>query len=396
MLDEKTSLRVTDQPVAPGVPARFSFKKKLTFTLVLALLVTFLGLGVLELYVRRTSALGYITPEILRDRSLQYVPSLFARSVFPRKALRAYGGEGPNGSIYYDINEKGYRGHDFEPKKPAGKTRLIFYGGSHVFDILAPEAEDWPHRVERNLIENGFPQVEVINAGVPGHASFDSLGMLWSEGHVFQPDYVIFCGAWNDIKKHFPFNEPLLRQMRPYVEDGDPRLNYQSGIDRFLCEHSQLYVRARQKYYEWKVDADLEGKVVRNAPKFDFAGQEEALKQYKLNVQLFVDCAHDIGAVPVLIPEARLSVGRDTANRTGDVQARDADTEESLLSVYERIEQILKDVAREKNAFLLELSMKLNGRPEFFSDRVHLTERGSGELAALVAQEMIRLLEQRK
>lgn len=383
---------MTDQS---GAASRFSFKKKISFTLILMLVAALLALSIAELYVRRTSKLGYVTPEILKDRSVQYVPSLFARHVFPQKDLRAFGGEGPNGSIFYHINEKGYRGHNFELKKPAGKIRIIFYGGSNVFDIWMPDDEDWPHRVERILNENGFPQVEIINAGVPGHASFDSFGRLWSEGHIFGPDYVVFCGAWNDIKKHFRFAEPLLRQMQPYVEDSDPRLNYKGRLDRFLCEHSQLFVRVRQRYYDWKLNADLEGEVVQRDGTFNFDLQEEALKQYKLNVQLFVDCAKDVGAVPVLMTEARLAIRANRQNENGDAQPKGRSSDDTLLTAYERIEQILRDVARDKNAVLVDSSKELNGKPEFFTDRVHLTERGSSELARLVAQEMTRLLKER-
>jgi hypothetical protein len=183
--------------------------------------------------------------------------------------------------------------------------------------------------------------------------------------------------------------------MHPYVEDSDPRLNYRGRLDRFLCEHSQLFVRVRQKYYDWKLNADLEGEVVQRDGTFDFDLQEEALKQYKLNVQLFVDCAKDIGAVPVLMTEARLAVRANSQNESGDAQPKGRSSDETLLTAYERIEQILRDVARDKNAVFVDSSKELNGKPEFFTDRVHLTERGSSELARLVAQEMARLLKER-
>src|SRR5207302_4196395 len=121
----------------------------------------------------------------------------------------------------------------------------------------------------------------------------------------------------------------------PYAEDSDPRLNYQGRIDRFLCEHSQLFVRVRQRYYDWKLKADLEGEVVQREGTFDFELQEEALKQYKLNVQLFVDCAKDIGATPVLMTEARLVVWADE-NETTDAQAKNRAADETLLTAYER------------------------------------------------------------
>ncbi len=383
---------MSDQSGASSGAPPLSLKKKISFTVILMIVAGLAGLAISEFYVRRHSKLGYITPEILKDRSLHYEPSLITRYVFPRKAIRAYGGEGPNGSIFYRINKLGYRGHDFEPVKPDGKIRIMFYGGSHVFDIWMPEGQDWPHKVEQILNQTGFPQVEVINAGVPGYFSFELFGSLWSEGHVFSPDYVVFCCAWNDIKKRLDSGEPLIRQVHPQVADNDPRLNYQGSLDRFLCEHLQLYVLARQRYYDWKFNADLEGAEIVRDQKFDFDLDEDALKQYKLNVQLFVDCAKDIGAVPVLMDEARLAIraNKQTANADPLPPGRAGET---LLTGYERIEQILRDVAKDKNAVLFNSSTELNGRQEFFADRVHLTEKGSGELARLVAIEMTRLLQ---
>jgi len=145
----------------------------------------------------------------------------------------------------------------------------------------------------------------------------------------------------------------------------------------------------RQRYYDWKLNADLEGEAVQRDGTFDFDLQEEALTQYKLNIQLFVDCAKDVGAVPVLMTEACFAV------RGNEHQPADRSRDETLLTAYERIEKILTDVARDKNAVLVDASKELNGKREFFTDRVHLTERGSHELAGLVAHEMARLLKER-
>ena len=49
--------------------------------------------------------------------------------------------------------------------------------------------------------------VEVINAGIPGHTSGDSLGRLYTEIWQWKPDYVIMYEAWNDIKY---FNQSVL------------------------------------------------------------------------------------------------------------------------------------------------------------------------------------------
>lgn len=107
-----------------------------------------------------------------------------------------------------------------------------------------PEGKDWPHRIEQSLHEDGFANVEVINAGIPGHTSFDSMGGLFAEGHHFKPDYVILYSTWNDIKR-FSSDKFLLREMKCYQATDDPFLYYQNRFDQLLGENSLLYALIR-------------------------------------------------------------------------------------------------------------------------------------------------------
>ena len=144
-------------------------------TTVLLSVVLFVIFG--EIYVRLTTGEELLTPDELRQRSLRYLPAVFARHVFERRKIEAVGW----GGARWPINSKGYRGRDFTVAKPAGKIRIMFYGGSAVFDSFATDDQDWPHRIEKLLHDQGLTQVEVINAGIPGHASFDAVGRLFSE-----------------------------------------------------------------------------------------------------------------------------------------------------------------------------------------------------------------------
>ena len=218
-----------------------SLKKKLVFSLTIAGISVCLAMALGEIYVR--ARYDFVTPDLLRRRSLQYTGSIFSRNVFPPEEQIVYGND--DSRVKWFINERGYRRKNFAVPKLPGTTRIIFYGGSAVFNSkIWEEEKDWPHRVEEALKERGFSQVEVINAGIPGHASFDSVGRLFAEGHLFDPDYVVLYNAWNDIK-YFKSGEPLLRRFGPYDEPRGPHLNYQGRTDRFLCAHSQLYVYLR-------------------------------------------------------------------------------------------------------------------------------------------------------
>ena len=85
----------------------------------------------------------------------------------------------------------------------------------------------------------------------------------------------------------------LLRRQEIFTES--PLLHYTSGVDRFLCETSQVYAHLRQEYYAWKSRREP-------AVSEEFAHTDEVnfehLKQYRLNLELFVQAVRDVGAVP--------------------------------------------------------------------------------------------------
>lgn len=375
---------------------QLSLKKKLLFTVCLTLITLTLALVAGEIYVRRTSAYGYVTPEIVRQRSLRYAPSVFARNVFPQEAQTAYGGKTVYDNLIYPINAKGYRGPDFAVPKPVNVIRIIIYGGSQVFDVNAAGENDWPRRVEKLLRQQGFANVEVINAGVPGHASWDSVGKLFAEGHTLQPDYVVLCNAWNDLKG-FTNPRPLLRQFAPYTLTADPRQNYQNSLDQFLSEHSQLFVRLRTKYYSWRLRAGTQGQIPETAVAATAQGvAPSALAQYRLNVQTFSDIAKNTGSVPVLMTQPRLAAATNTEEEKSRLHYHYINlTHEGLLAAFAQTDDIIRRTAKEKGVPLLDAAPRLTGRGDLFTDEVHYNDAGSQAVAELVAGELARLIKAR-
>jgi lysophospholipase L1-like esterase len=344
--------------------------------------------GVAESYVRLKSPDGYVTPETLRTSELHYAPALFAKHVFPRSEQAVIGRKG---KCRYYINPLGYRGKSFTVAKPPHVVRIMVYGGSAAFDGGAPMDKHWPQLVEDRLRDAGFPNVEVINAGIPGLASYDSVGRLFAEGHLFSPDYVLLYAAWNDIKE-FDATDPLLRLHTPDVwPDQEARTTYRNSLDYLLCHVSQLYVRMRERYYSWKYRADLKSEP---PPRRDSSIlSDTALRQYKMNVHTFVDVARNAGAAAVLVSHARL-VARDN---TGEQKKRIAYdlvglSHDALCDAFEATDRIMQEVAAEKRVALIDASSGLSGKEELFLDHVHFNEFGSKALAAVVATAMASLL----
>ncbi|MCL5958839.1 MAG: SGNH/GDSL hydrolase family protein [Chloroflexi bacterium] len=386
---------------------RSNFRANLMIALVSFVITGCVAFTAGEMLLRLTRP--YATPETVRNSSLQYEPTLFSRHAFPQGGQNVPFWDG-DGSVV--INRRGYRGRDFAVPKPEGTVRIVFLGGSAAFDIFAPEGKDWPRLVEQDLRSRGFQRVEVVNAATPGHATWDSLGRLYAEIWMFQPDYVVIYEAWNDIK-YFRWLNPdqsLLRSYRPAVPAndmsmlvGNPYMYYTSDLDRLLS-HSQLYVRLRWRYLQWGIgNIGLEG-VQRTADDWPIDKEEPYAdsysewgpRQFQLNLSLLAEAARSIGATPVFLTQARLSVA---SNGEADRKRIGYDlvglSHHALVRAFADTDRAILAVAREKGVPVLDLSGMFSGQSELFHDEVHTTTAGSEALARATADFLAGILEKR-
>lgn len=365
----------------------------------MVLIIIFLPLIVGEILVRILSPEGIVTPETTYNQSLEYVPSLFTRHIFPRKERIVEWSD----SITIHMNKFGYRGKEFSLTKQEGTIRIIFLGGSYVFNANSSMGKDWPHLTEKYLKESGFKNVECINAGVPGHASFDALGILYSEIHNFEPDYIVVCNAWNDIKyfRTLSTENTLLRTYWP-ISGKNPYMYYNSWLDKFLC-NSQLYVRLRWRYYSHSlmgIGKDLLSRIGLEGekPKGNYSSEygRFGIKQYRLNLETVVDVSRNIGAIPVLLTQARLV--SDTNNEEDRSKIRydlQLLNHKAILRAFNECDQVVREIAREKSVNLIDLSKKFTGQSDLFNDHVHLTSKGSKAIAQYTSLELGKILKKK-
>jgi hypothetical protein len=361
-------------------------KRKILFTVVAILMVALPLVAAAEIYCRLYAQAGYITPAILKDRSLQYTPSPLSKPIFPARALEAKGWK----PAVYKINSLGYRGREFSPDKPGETIRIMIYGGSAVFDLAAGEGQHWPALVEQELHQQGFTNVEVINAGIPNHASWDAVGRVLGEGHRFDPDYLLLYAAWNDIK-YFRSDASLLRDYAIGDVPFNPHLDYYNGLDQWLCETLQTYVRLRSRVLELNFQTGTEGAVPRDEP----AGvlTQKALDQYRLNAAVFADLALNIGARPVLMTQARLPTAESSPEQRERIGYRWVGlNHETLVQAYAATDEALRQVAAEKGVDLIDASAEMSGKDANFRDHVHLEPEGSRRLAQITAEALATMM----
>ncbi|HVM94856.1 MAG TPA: SGNH/GDSL hydrolase family protein [Candidatus Acidoferrales bacterium] len=371
---------------------RAELKLAIASTLVTAAICGVVG----EVWIRLTKP--HLTPDSERKVALEYAPSLFSRNQLPQRAQTTLG---LDGKPMYTINPLGYRGAVTAVPKPAGRTRIVVVGGSAAFDIGASDGEDWPHLVEQQLrAKDG--NVEVINAAVPGYATWDVLGRLYAELWMLQPDYVVVYEAWNDIK-YFPSLKPEHALARAYLppasQDTDhgrmienPFIYYRGRIDRLLC-HSQLYTRLRRRFWWWRLgEMGLEGLVTGpsdpsgDGSNYPSSYPEWGPKQYELNLRLVVAAIRAMGAKAILATQARLVTAKNDAEQRRKIRYDYVQlSHDGLLHAFNDCDAATRRVAAEEHTGFLDLSDMLSGRQNLFDDHVHTTRDGSHAIANAVA-----------
>ncbi len=172
---------ITDGPAAAKT---MSARKRCAF----AIAAIALSLGLLELSARaielvraRRGGPDAATAVVRRLRPLRY-------ELEPGAGLPA------NGEVAR-INPARLRGAD--PETPKRRTRVLCLGDSCTFGYAPGVTDDatYPAVLARRLDPARF---EVINGGMPGFGSLDSLGFLLHKGLALEPDVVVILAGWND------------------------------------------------------------------------------------------------------------------------------------------------------------------------------------------------------
>jgi len=329
----------------------------------------------------------YSTPDTVKEHSLPHASAAYARSVFlpVNREIKI------DKSRVFFINRHGYRGSSFEVPKPQELQRIVVLGGSTVFDQNTEEGRDWPHLVEKILKEKGHHKVEVINAGIPGHASSDSLGRLYTHIWQWEPDYVIVSHAWNDFKymNDISSDSPLISLIKPANPDADPSMTYQGILD-YVLAYSQLYVKIRNRYFAWKASLGAEGRM--KDDRRDDVGSL-GLRQFRLNMELLIDATRNIHAVPIIVTQPTLVSAKNTEEDRKRIGYGSVGlSHEGILRAYEKCRQVILDVARLKNVYVIDLTPQFQGKSDLFSDHDHTTPQGSEEVARRVAEFMDPIL----
>lgn len=342
--------------------------------LALCFVTTLISLGLFDLGLTLTGVVPTI--DSVRRRSLEYRPSVSTvHRLVPKTVFRD---DGPP----VTVNHRGFRGPEIVIPKPADTCRIIFFGGSHVFDF---DGNNWPKLVEDSLLRMG-KKVDVVNAGVPGHRTADSLGKLLTDLWLLEPDVVVVCHAWNDIK-YFSTLEPNVAYRDWINPPGRDWRIHPYGID-WLCGWSALYRTGRGRLIQMLIGE--EGSNLR--PPTGKIGSL-GIRQFKLNLQSTCDIADNLGADVVLCKQARLPTKESSDSDKKRIKYGYVGLpHDELVRAFAECDRVVDEVAREKQCRTIDMNEPLSGRSELFKDHIHFSPKGSQSAAETVATELYEII----
>ncbi len=273
------------------------------------------------------------------------------------------------------INSHGFRGQELTD---ADITRVMCIGDSTTFG--PPEDKHpYPHTVQTVLARRRLNRsVEVINAGVCGHSTYNILFRI-KRLLRFKPNVVILFTGWNDL-----FNESIDR----YQDFRQPYSSYWHFLSgKNVNCHLLSKLREAVGY-------------TRNEPiPLSYSIEEFVPFNFEYNLTKLLTIIKAASAKPVLltlpklIPDApsKLS-GKDVskAHLPDFLEERDF---KGFLRVYSAYNNIIRTVADEMDVMLFDAAALFEElkkpRGTFFEDTHHLTPEGCNVLGKFIAKSLV-------
>jgi len=290
-------------------------------------------------------------------------------------------------------NSLGFRGPETTWEKPAGVYRIVCVGGSSTYGHTeSSDATTWPARLQHHLsLLRPDRKFEVINGGASGYSTFESLINLQLRLIDFRPDLVIYYEGINDVRCALypdPVNDNIhFRAVWPVFRPSPFEKQF---------EQSYLYLIWRRYFTDYleqvatlgfSAIVNFDGKNYadgRADPYYRSDPPEQGFKNFQRNLVSISAIARAHGAAVLFATQAM---------RFSDIAG--AESREGQTAAIERMKQILRDVAAERQIPLIDAApvveaaaaaMLAAGSPDtIFKHEVHLLDAGSDLLAKTIA-----------
>ncbi len=140
-------------------------------------------------------------------------------------------------SIIYKVNSQGLRDKEYGFTKLKNKIRILSFGDSSTFG----EGIEYGERYT-DIIENFFPNLEVINFGVPGYGLDQCLIRFTAEGLKYSPDYVIIFISKAIIDR---FSTDIIKNNYVDLENIIPKSPVNNDLTAYINRNDAFFNKRR-------------------------------------------------------------------------------------------------------------------------------------------------------
>jgi len=259
-------------------------------------------------------------------------------------------------------NSRGFPGPDPAIPKPARTFRMLFLGDSCTF-------QGYPWIAEEELRDLGVPtgmQAESVSMAVPGYTSFQGRRAAEAYGLELEPDVVFVYFGWNDHWAAYGEIDSAKRAPSPVRE---------AGLAGWAFERSRLLQAASRMR-----DLALRPQVPLEEPRVPPAEFRENLAAIRA---LFAS-----RGIPVVFLTAPTTFYRQGVPEKL-VDDRFAKSPEEAIRLHREYATIVREVAGQDGALLLDLEAECDAAPElsrwFQKDGIHFSPAGRQWLGERIA-----------
>ena len=310
-------------------------------------------------------------------------------------------GSHPNqdGNAIIFVDRHGFLAKDqtLEFEKPPNEIRIACIGGSTTANVNLSFHENWPGQLEL-LLQREIPDksVRVINAGVPGFHTSQSIVNLALRVLPFRPDVIVVYHGYNDLKAVGPTHD--FKPDYSHIHSVPYGYHEKPNIMLRLLNHSMFFVRTRNAYQEnARYKAFVDG--LRN-PGSDPGRLEdippEAGIAFEQHIRALVGLSRSEASRIVLLSFATL---HDPMLNYADRSAYEGMSMYRLKELFHvtsftpgltiqgvfnginGFNAILKEVAETEQTGWVDMAGLISNHDAYFIDRIHFSRAGAGQMA---------------
>jgi lysophospholipase L1-like esterase len=287
-----------------------------------------------------------------------------------------------------DVNARGYRGESVAIPKPPGITRIIALGGSTTYGHALTADQAYPAQLQARLRAVEGAAVEVVNLGVPGYHSLDSLVNLATRGMALEPDVVIIYDGVNDAALRIFQSPDCALGENPLFGMGLDRGIW--AVDTASLPPSALYRLVAIRLGWMRDPAVFNAQLLptglcppepQNVNPLDTLAANPPVL-FERNLRSMIGMAQAGGARVVLATFAwdRAALQAQVESAPEQYQA------EALIQAIDAQNDLVRALAAELDVTLVDVAAEMGDGAYYQGDHVHMTVAGTARMAEIMAE----------